>query len=563
MLKSLRWRLQLWHAGMLAFAISLFAFAFYQQLRRSTLSEIDLGLLSSARVIDSTLRALPRGAVLTRIDSLPLDFNIRPLRNPRNDSDAPSEGSPVAGPPRDPSSDPLREPPAESAAMPQAGPGWGPAWGPGRGPGPPQRPATDRGPMDRGPMERGPPDRGPMNRGGAVERGQRPLAEADDRDLGPQPDPPYVAVFSASGEVLRQERTRDSIEWSATRRPVEYRYVNSRREVLLRGPYGLLIVVGRDIQPQLSRLNEILVQLVLSGCAVLTLGLLGGWWLAGKAIQPITKISQTAANVSAANLSTRIDSSSMDRELQSLTETLNSMLARLDRSFQQQVQFTADASHELRTPIAVLLSHCELALNRPRAEEEYRQTLATCQKAAHRMSGLVEGLLTLARVDAGRLDLRLSSTDLAQLAAETRDMFQPFANEQQVEIQLRGSPAPCRVDSNRLAQVVSNLLQNAIQYNRPGGQVTLETELTDGVARLRVRDTGIGIPAAALPHLFDRFYRVDEARARSTGGNGIGLAICQSIIEAHGGKITVESKLGSGSVLEIQLPASSTALIGQ
>ncbi|MCC6508119.1 MAG: HAMP domain-containing protein [Pirellulaceae bacterium] len=337
--------------------------------------------------------------------------------------------------------------------------------------------------------------------------------------------------------------------------------MNERREVLVRGPHRTLIVVGRDVSPERQRLTAALVQLFLIGTTVLCLGLLGGWWLAGNAIRPIKQISRTAEGINARNLAERIDTVSMDSELQSLGTTLNSMLARIESAFEKQCQFTADASHDLRTPLAVLLSHCELALSRPRSSEEYRATLGTCLAAAGRMKSLVDGLLLLARSDAGQLELQRTRIDLLDLAAEAIELFRPYAAEHHVELKLVGESAPSWADRDAIAQVIANLLDNAILYNREAGLVTLSTSYADGMACLEVQDTGLGIPPDMLERIFDRFYRIDEARIRQIAhkgrsGSGLGLSIAKSIVEAHGGELSVSSTLSVGSSFKICLPSS-------
>ena len=487
MIKSLRWRMQIWHATILALAIALFATAFYMQLHRSTFGEIDLELLSGARVLEGTLRSLPP----------PMFDGDRPMFPP-----------------------------------PGMGEGRGGKLGDGRGPG--NRPRGAFGPPEQ--------------------RMQTLLHLPPFAMRGPLDVQPYFAVFDSNGNLIHAEPPDQDTEWVAMNRSIEYRDRRGDREVLLRGPGNTLIIVGRDIRHQIDRLHAWLAQLIATGAGVLALGLVGGWWLSGKTIRPIQQISETAGRINATNLSDRIATEKMDDEVRALALILNSMLGRLDQSFKQQSQFTADASHELRTPLAVLMSHCELALSRPRSAEEYKQTIATCQKAGGRMKMLVEDLLTLARADAGKLELNRSEVDLQLLARDVATQLKPMADERSVRVEVIGSAAQCNVDARRIAQVITNLTSNAVHYNKVDGKVTIETAINSTHATITVTDTGVGIPTAALPHLFDRFYRVDEARSRQTGGSGLGLAICKSIVDAHAGEILVESQLGSGSRFTLRLP---------
>jgi two-component system, OmpR family, sensor kinase len=521
MISSLRWRLQFWHAIILSTVIAAFGTAFYFQLKRSTWGEIDLELLASARVLEGTLRTVP--------------FRGR-------DDGPPARGPDHFGPPPPRPGD-LRD-------------------------GQPNRPYGERyqGPPRGGPRAPGGPSlpAGPGVPGGAPfppDDRNESILRLPGMPPGQREGDLYFAVFTRDGNLLRSDSSEVDVQWTAIERPVEYRQVATRREVLLRGPNATLIVVGRDIRQQMDRLSAILLQLITAGVSVLSLGLVGGWWMSGRAIQPIAKISETASQINASNLSQRIDTSAMDEELRGLGTILNSMLVRLQDAFQQQSQFTADASHELRTPLAVLLSHCELALSRPRASEDYRQTIATCQKAGERMRGLVEDLLTLARADAGKLEIQTDLVELQLLVSDVAAMLETAAGNRQVTIRVMGDKVVCRGDADRLSQVIMNLTSNAIHYNKELGTVTITTVMDAEEAVIRVQDTGCGIPAAAIPHVFDRFYRVDEARSRQTGGSGLGLAICKSIIDAHRGQIIVQSKVDEGTVFEVRLPAVGGAKV--
>jgi signal transduction histidine kinase len=235
------------------------------------------------------------------------------------------------------------------------------------------------------------------------------------------------------------------------------------------------------------------------------------------------------------------------------------MLDRLQDSFEKQTRFTADASHELRTPLAVMLTHCELALSRPRTAEELKQTVGVCQRAAERMRRLVEGLLTLAKSDAGDEEDQRQRTDLRGVADEALTMLEPIARQSGIELRVEGEGAEAFVDPSKLSQAVLNLVHNAILYNRPGGGVVVKVWDEGQRACLSVTDTGIGIPAESLPRLFDRFYRVDPSRSQ-TPGSGLGLAISKSHIESQGGTLDVTSEVGRGSVFTIALPRLVTTI---
>jgi two-component system OmpR family sensor kinase len=296
---------------------------------------------------------------------------------------------------------------------------------------------------------------------------------------------------------------------------------------------------------------------VATGAGVLLLGLAGGWYLVGRALQPIAAMSSTAQAISATNLSQRIDVAGTESELGPLARILNGMLERLEIAFEHQKRFTADASHELRTPLAVICSQTELALARERSSEEYRKALETCSRAAERMRELVDGLLTLARADAGMIHLDRAPFDVTACVLDCVEMMRDLAAEREVEIDLGDLPSAeveWNGDLHRFARVVINLLSNAIRYNHPGGRVSVALTDPGSEIVLEIADTGIGIPPEEQATIFKRFHRVDKARTRDAGGSGLGLAISQSLVAAHGGTIECRSEPGQGSTFTVRLP---------
>lgn len=319
-------------------------------------------------------------------------------------------------------------------------------------------------------------------------------------------------------------------------------------------PPGECILVGRSIAPEEAGLRRFALTLTGLGAGVLVLGLAGGWWVATRAIRPIDDISATAAKISTGDLSHRINAADTESELGQLAGVLNSTFARLEAAFAQQQQFTADASHELRTPVSVILSQTQSALARERPATEYRETLEACQRAAQRMRRLIESLLALARLDAGHEQMKREPLDLARTAAECLELVRPLAAERRIALHADFAPAPASGDAERLAQVMTNLLTNAIHHNREGGAVRVVTRAENGHAVLTVSDTGPGVPAEHLPRIFDRFYRADAARTAAQGRAGLGLAISKAIIEAHGGSIEAASPPGGGATFTVRLP---------
>jgi heavy metal sensor kinase len=318
-------------------------------------------------------------------------------------------------------------------------------------------------------------------------------------------------------------------------------------------PPGEVIVVGHNLVSDLKDLHRTAWTLTAVGGAVLLLGLAGGWWLASRAIRPIRSISDTAARISGGDLSQRINAADRESEFGELSAVLNSTFARLEAAFALQKQFASDAAHELRTPLSVLLTQTQSVLNRERSPEEYRQSLQACQRAAQRMRRLIESLLELARLDAGQEQMKQIRFNLSQLVKERVDEILPLAEQRQVTVNCDLPDVQYTGDSERLGQVITNLLTNAIHYNRDEGRVQVGISAENGTVTVGIADTGEGIPADELPNLFKRFYRADKSR--TDGRSGLGLAISKAIIEAHGGTIAVASQVDKGTCFEIHLPA--------
>jgi heavy metal sensor kinase len=282
-------------------------------------------------------------------------------------------------------------------------------------------------------------------------------------------------------------------------------------------------------------LDELLV--VLGMAVPLTLGVAGGtgYFLARKALGPVRHLHRMTEEITADRLDRRLPVTNPGDELGSLTETINGMIARLERSFAEIRRFTADASHELRTPLAVIRTEAEVALRRSMTLPEYQQLLGSILEECERLTRLTDQLLTLSREDAGATHLLSEKVDLAALVRAVAESMRPLAVAKGIHLQVSGNgETNVRGDTGRLRQVFYNLLDNAIKYTPEGATIEVWSEARDRNALVRVRDTGIGIPAEHLPHVFERFYRVDKARSREQGGTGLGLSIAKTIVNAHG-----------------------------
>jgi heavy metal sensor kinase len=321
------------------------------------------------------------------------------------------------------------------------------------------------------------------------------------------------------------------------------------------GRISSLIQVGMSLESvAVTRRRFLLVM-----AAVLPLALLfaggGGWILARRALQPVDRMSEAARRISAEHLDERLETKGSGDELDRLAATLNDMLSRLDSAFRQVRQFSADASHELQTPLTILQGEIEVALRLPRSPDEYQRVLSSALEESARIARLVEGLLLLSRADAGVLRMDRQPVDLAKLLAETVDYAQVLGKSHGVALECEPvAPLTIRGDSQHLRRLLLNLVENGIKYTPAGGRVTLSLRADGAWAVLCVEDTGIGLKPEERERIFQRFYRAPAAMEQGREGSGLGLCIADSIAGAHGGRIQVESSPGQGSVFSVFLP---------
>jgi two-component system, OmpR family, sensor kinase len=330
--------------------------------------------------------------------------------------------------------------------------------------------------------------------------------------------------------------------------------IANSRAIIERLPSGEKICVGCSVTPESLELNVTKLKLSGVGGIILIFGLAGGWWIVSRSLRPIVAISSAAAKISAGDLSQRINVTEAESELGQLAAVLNSTFARLETAFVQQKQFAADAAHELRTPVSVMLTQTQTALNRERSASEYQETVEACQRAAQRMRKLIESLLALARFDAGQEFLKRARFDFSKIISNCAELVRPLADPHGMRIVVQAESLQITGDSERLTQVVTNLLTNAIQYNKPGGEVRVTLKSQGGLAVLTVADTGRGIATVDLPLVFGRFFRGDQSRT-GAGNAGLGLAISKAIVEAHGGTIEVSSQENVGTIFTMRLQA--------
>jgi len=281
----------------------------------------------------------------------------------------------------------------------------------------------------------------------------------------------------------------------------------------------------------------------------------GGYLLMRNALRPLDEITTTAERITSRNLNERLPVIPTGDELERLSVSLNRMMERLEDAFHHISRFSADAAHELRTPLAIIRGELENALQTPKLTGELRETVGSALEEAERLSRIVEQLLEMSRLEAGEMLVERTRFDFAEMTRTTVDQMRLLAEEKNVKLRFANTmPVEIEGDPLRLKQIVVNLVDNAIKYTPSGGSVSVSTFPQDGKVVLEVTDTGIGIPKDATDQIFDRFFRVDKARSRQMGGTGLGLAIVKSICTAYNGDVTVKSGGDTGAVFRVELP---------
>lgn len=323
-------------------------------------------------------------------------------------------------------------------------------------------------------------------------------------------------------------------------------------------PSGV-VQIGSPLHEFYEMLDHFTWTALLATPVLLCLSSMAGYWMSGRALTPIHRIACTAGEIEAQNLSRRLPLDGTGDELDRLSATLNSMFGRLDGAFKRMAQFTADASHELRTPVSIIRMTAELCRSRPRSVKEYEGALDRILAASERMSGLIENLMVLVRADSGANGMESLPVQLRSLITETCSEMRVLAESAGLSFECEPDES-CEVlgDSRALRRLLTILIDNAIKYTRGGGliRVTLEVQSAAAGRRaiIKVHDTGIGIAAEDLPRIFDRFYRASKDRSRETGGAGLGLSIGHWIAKQHGGEIQVVSTPTEGSTFRVRLP---------
>jgi heavy metal sensor kinase len=376
--------------------------------------------------------------------------------------------------------------------------------------------------------------------------------QGNPREDHPEPNaPPFTST-------AKRNATRGVATFETFKAPAAYPIRMLTWPVIGAGRVIAVVRVGMSEMSMQRTMSTFMLTMAALFPLALILASGGGWFLAHRALKPVDRMTQTARRIGAGQLHARLDLSGANDELDRLAETLNEMLGRLEAAFTEMRQFTADASHELQTPLTILRGEIEIALRSKRSQEEYVDVMKSALEEIERISLLVEGLLLLARSDAGVLKMDCKPLDLMIVTEEVLNQLAPLASSKPVTLVL-GHVEPLQIsgDPVHLRRLLFNLVDNAVKYTPPEGSVRVSIDREDGWARLSVADTGIGIPAQDRDRIYQRFFRSADARS-AQGGSGLGLSIVKSITEAHGGRIDLETSQGKGSIFRVYLPLLPT-----
>ncbi|HEX5432473.1 MAG TPA: ATP-binding protein [Bryobacteraceae bacterium] len=369
------------------------------------------------------------------------------------------------------------------------------------------------------------------------------LTDSSGRQILPagKPEDFPASLLSAPGF---QTIGRNRVKYRALAR--QFEYGGERYSALAAAPLTEVSEARRE-------LSELLIALT---PAVLLVAFAGGYWISRRALAPVDEMTRAAESMGVQNLSRRLPVPPTRDELERLALAWNELLERLEKSVERIQQFTADASHELRTPVALIRSTAELALRRERGLEDYRKALREIEIEAERITELTESLLALARADANRGSMPLAPVDVNELVKEAVAQSRVFAEAKGLSFEDAPASRPAMAHANEagIRRILRILIDNAIEHTPAGGVIAVSATAHNGAVALSVKDSGEGIPPAALPHIFERFYRADEARGRK--GAGLGLSLAQAIAQAHGSEIAVQSAPGEGACFRIDLQAA-------
>jgi heavy metal sensor kinase len=378
-----------------------------------------------------------------------------------------------------------------------------------------------------------------------LDKDGKPLYVSKDfREMG------YVADDRVLSNARNGRETREEIHLPGRRRT--FRIIST--PVYRDGELADIIQLGTHLHFVRKNLSHFKNNILAAFPVMLVLGALGGWMLARRSLSPIGYVASKAQSITSENLSERLKVRGTDDEMDDLIRTINGMIARLESSFKRMAEFTADASHELKTPICAMRGEAEVLLSRERKTEEYQEGLAHFMEQFDHLNHMINDLILLSKFDATQVELKMAPLRLDLLIKDLCDLFQILAEQKKVALEMGTTEEVTVVgDKVRLQQLFTNLIDNAIKYTSEGS-IRVTVEKNQEVVLVKVSDTGVGIPKEEQEKIFKRFYRVDKSRSRETGGVGLGLSIAEWIAYAHHGRIEVESRPNQGSVFTVTLP---------
>jgi heavy metal sensor kinase len=386
---------------------------------------------------------------------------------------------------------------------------------------------------------------GPRGRGAGaqiLDRDGRVVVSVGDSDLAtPLIDGPTAAAVASGRRIVG---TRYA--------PTSHDHVRTIAAPVRRRGQSQALVASEPLVEVDHSVHRVLILLVVGGAGALVLVALGGWWLAAKALRPVERMTARADEIGIHDLSQRVGVPAARDEIGHLARTLNAMLERLEQGVHARERLVADAAHELRAPLAAIRAELEVSLRHDALDDAARAVLDSARDEVLRMGRVVDNLLTLARADEGRLELLTGPQDLAALAERAARGQRSAATAANVELVVDGEPTTVDADADRMDQVITNLIDNAIRFSPAGSRVAVNVWKDTTEAGITVADEGPGVAAGARERIFERFAREDQARGRA-GGAGLGLAICREIVHAHGGRIWVEDREPRGSAFVVAL----------
>jgi len=389
----------------------------------------------------------------------------------------------------------------------------------------------------------------------AVERLHRILMLADTDGNVIELSPGYIALGAESKETIRQVLTTGKHQ-SVLRHSAKGEAFLVRLGILHDDGKQMFCAIGHNVQQNLTLPGRIVRAYFLALPVILLAIVILGWFAAGRALRPLGQATGAIRTVADGNLSLRLPPVGSHDELDTLIHTFNTMMDRVEASFQQVRQFSIDASHELRTPITVIRGQLEVALLTGNTKEDYREAVLAALADVERLGQIVKSLLLLAQAESGQLAVQKQPLDLTEVVGDAVAQFQIAAQDKEIFIGIRTpETCPAEVDRVQFERLLSNLLANAVIYTQEGGRIDVTLEHTPAQVRLAIADNGPGISEQHLPHIFERFYRVREGDRGENKGIGLGLAFVAWIVKAHDGRITVHSQPGQGSTFEVLLPA--------